>query len=480
MYDITVIGAGITGTFIARELSKYDLSILLLDKENDVSNGTTKANSAIVHAGYDAVEGTLKAKFNVRGNDMFDEICRDLDVPFKRIGSLVTAFNDEEMETIRGLYQRGLNNGVPDMRILEKEEVLEMEANLKESIQGALYAKTGGIVGPWELAIALAENAVENGVKLELNSAVTAIEKGAVGYEVTAGNQIYQTKLVINCAGVHGDRIDQMVNEKSFEIMPNRGEYNLFDKSVGDMVNTVVFGCPSSAGKGTVILPTVHGNLLLGPSADPIDNREDTRTTFAGLTSINDHAKNTLREIGFHNVITSFSGIRAKVATQDFIIEKPKGKEDFINVAGIDSPGLTAAPAIAEYVVEMVKESGDALGLTFNEKEDFNPKRTPSIHFMELSPKEQKQLIEKDPSFGRIICRCEYITEGEIVNVIKRKAGATTLDGVKRRARPGSGRCQGGFCAPRVMEILARELDVDMKDVLKDGKGSYILTEQTK
>jgi len=201
MYDITVIGAGITGTFIARELSKYDLSILLLDKENDVSNGTTKANSAIVHAGYDAVEGTLKAKFNVRGNDMFDEICRDLDVPFKRIGSLVTAFNDEEMETIRGLYQRGLNNGVPDMRILEKEEVLEMEANLKESIQGALYAKTGGIVGPWELAIALAENAVENGVKLELNSAVTAIEKGAVGYEVTAGNQIYQTKLVINCAG---------------------------------------------------------------------------------------------------------------------------------------------------------------------------------------------------------------------------------------------------------------------------------------
>jgi len=480
MYDITVIGAGITGTFIARELSKYDLSILLLDKENDVANGTTKANSAIVHAGYDATEGTLKAKFNVKGNEMYDGICKDLDVPFKRIGSLVTAFNDEEMETIQCLYQRGITNGVPDMKILDKEEVLQMEGNLKESIKGALFAKTAGIVGPWELAIALAENAVENGVELQLNSAVTAIDKTGEGYRVSAGEKTYETKLVINAAGVYADQIDQMVNEKTFEILPNRGEYNLFDKSVGDMVNTVVFGCPSSAGKGTVILPTVHGNLLLGPTADPIDNKEDTRTTFAGLTSINDHAKDTLKKIGFQDVITSFSGIRAKVATKDFIIEKAEGKEDFINVAGIDSPGLTAAPAIAEYVVEMVRESASALDMTLTEKEHFNPKRTPSIHFMDLSTEDQKKLIEKDPRFGRIICRCEYITEGEIVDVIRRKAGATTLDGVKRRARPGSGRCQGGFCAPRVMEIIARELDVDMKDVLKDGKGSYVLTERTK
>ena len=480
MYDITVIGAGITGTFIARELSKYDLKILLLDKDNDVSNGTTKANSAIVHAGYDAMEGTLKAKFNVRGNEMFDEICEDLDVPFKRIGSLVTAFNEDELKTLQGLYERGQKNGVPDMKILNKEEVLEIEENLKEEVQGALYAKTGGIVGPWELAIALAENAVENGVALELNAPVTAIEKKDKGYALQAGDQTYETKLVINCAGVYADKIDQMVNEKTFEILPNRGEYNLFDKSLGNMVNTVVFGCPSATGKGTVILPTVHGNLLLGPSADPIEDKEDTRTTFGGLISINDHAKDTLKSIGFSDVITSFSGIRAKVATQDFIIEKAKGKEDFINVAGIDSPGLTAAPAIAEYVVDMVKNSASATGMELKEKKDFNPKRKPSIHFMELSSKEQKALIEKDPSFGRIICRCEYITEGEIVDVIKRKAGATTLDGVKRRARPGSGRCQGGFCAPRVMEILARELDMDMKDVLKDGKGSYILTEKTK
>ncbi len=480
MYDITVIGAGITGTFIARELSRYDLNILLLDKENDVANGTTKANSAIVHAGYDAAEGTLKARFNVRGNKMYDEICRDLDVPFKRVGSLVTAFNEEEMETIQCLYQRGITNGVPDMKILDKEEVLAMEGNLKEDIKGALYAKTGGIVGPWELAIALAENAVENGVELRLNSPVTAIKKVEKGYRVSAGEKTYKTKVVINCAGVYGDQIDQMINEKTFEILPNRGEYNLFDKSVGDMVKTVVFGCPSAAGKGTVILPTVHGNLLLGPTADPIDNKEDTRTTFDGLTSINDHAKATLKQIGFQDVITSFSGIRAKVARKDFIIEKARGREDFINVAGIDSPGLTAAPAIAEYVVEMVQASATSLEMPLREKENFNPRRTPSIHFMDLSTKEQEKLIAKDARFGRIICRCENITEGEIVDVIKRKAGATTLDGVKRRARPGSGRCQGGFCAPRVMEIIARELDVDMKDVLKDGKGSYILTEKTK
>lgn len=480
MYDITVIGAGITGTFIARELSKYDLNILLLDKENDVANGTTKANSAIVHAGYDAAEGTLKAKFNVRGNEMFDEICRDLDVPFKRVGSLVTAFNHEEMETIRCLYQRGITNGVPDMKIINQEEIMELEGNIKEDIQGALYAKTGGIVGPWELAIALAENAVENGVELQLNRGVTAIKKGEEGYRITAGNSTYKTKIIINCAGVYADQIDQMINEKTFEILPNRGEYNLFDKSMGNLVNTVVFGCPSAAGKGTVILPTVHGNLLLGPTAEPIDNKEDTRTTFAGLTTINDHARDTLKQIGFSEVITSFSGIRAKVETKDFIIEKAAGKEDFINVAGIDSPGLTAAPAIAEYVTEMAKESAASMGMSFNKKETFNNRRTPSIHFMELSRKEQEGLIEKDSRFGRVICRCENITEGEIVDVINRKAGATTLDGVKRRARPGSGRCQGGFCAPRVMEILARELNVEMKDVLKDGLGSYILTEQTK
>lgn len=476
MYDITIIGAGITGTFIARELSRYQLRVLLIDKENDVANGTTKANSAIVHAGYDATEGTLKAKLNVRGNELYEEVCKELHVPFKRIGSIVIAFNEEEMETVRELYERGLANGVPQMEILDKERVLELEDNLSEEVVGALYAKTAGIVGPWELAIALAENALENGVELILNSPVKHIDKIRDGYSITAGDRKIESKMIINCAGIHSDDINNMVNSSTFEILPNRGEYNLFDKSVGNIVNTVVFKCPSEAGKGVVIMPTVHGNLLIGPTSEYVDSKTAFDTTFEGLTSINEYTQHTLKQISFQNVITSFTGLRAKTRTQDFIIEESKESLGFFNVAGIDSPGLTAAPAIAEYVLELVKGRIENLVL----KENYNPNRRPNIHFMELSDIEKAKLIEKDPRFGRIICRCENITEGEIVDVIKRKAGATTLDSVKRRARPGSGRCQGGFCAPRVMEIIAREMEVDITKVVKDRQDSYILTGQTK
>ncbi|SDZ03849.1 glycerol-3-phosphate dehydrogenase [Proteiniborus ethanoligenes] len=476
MHDITIVGAGIIGTFIARELSRYDLRVLLIDKENDIANGTTKANSAIVHAGYDAAEGTLKAKLNVRGNELYEDVCKELHVPFKRIGSLVVAFNEQEMKTVKELFHRGIKNGVPHLEILDKASVLKLENNLSEEIVGALYAKTGGIVGPWELAIALAENALENGVELMLNSPVTDIKKTADGYCITAGDRKIESKMIINCAGIHSDDINNMVNSPSFEILPNRGEYNLFDKSVGNMVNTVVFGCPSEAGKGVVIMPTVHGNLLIGPTSEYVDGKTNFATTLEGLNSINEHAQQTLKGIGFQNVITSFIGLRAKTKTQDFIIEESEESVGFFNVAGIDSPGLTAAPAIAEYVIELVKRRIDNIEL----KKDFNPNRKPNIHFMELSDSEKAKLIEKDPSFGRIICRCEHITEGEIVDVIKRKAGATTVDGVKRRARPGSGRCQGGFCAPRVMEILARELEIDITEVVKDSQASHILTGKTK
>jgi glycerol-3-phosphate dehydrogenase len=476
MYDITIIGAGITGTFIARELSRYQLKVLLIDKENDIANGTTKANSAIVHAGFDASEGTLKAKFNVRGNELYEAVCKELHVPFKRIGSLVIAFNKQEMETVQELFERGIKNGVPQMEVLDKESVLKLENNLSEDIVGALYAKTAGIVGPWELAIALAENALENGVELQLDSPVTDIKKIADGYCLTAGDRKVESKIIINCAGIHSDDINNMINSPSFEILPNRGEYNLFDKSVGNLVNTAVFTCPSEAGKGVVVMPTVHGNLLIGPSAEYVDNKNSFDTTFEGLTSIGEHAQHTLKQIGFKNVITSFTGLRAKVKTQDFIIEESKESLGFFNVAGIDSPGLTSAPAIAEYVVELVKRRIENMEV----KQEFNPNRRPSIHFMELSDDEKAKLIEKDPRFGRIICRCEQITEGEIVDVIKRKAGARTLDGVKRRARPGAGRCQGGFCAPRVMEILAREQEIDITEVVKDSRDSYILTGKTK
>lgn len=476
MYDITIIGAGITGTFIARELSRYQLNVLLVDKENDVANGTTKANSAIVHAGYDAEEGTLKARLNVRGNELYEKVCKELHVPFKKTGSLVVAFNKQEMETVHELYERGVKNGVPAMEILDKESVLKLENNLSEEIEGALYAKTAGLVGPWELAIALAENAIENGVELLLNSPVTDIQKISEGYCITAGDKRIESKLVINCAGIHSDDINNMINDPSFEILPNRGEYNLFDKSVGNLVKTVVFRCPSEAGKGVVVMPTVHGNLLIGPTAEYVDNKARFETTLDGLASINEHALHTLKQLSFQNVITSFTGLRAKTKTQDFIIEEAKESKGFFNVAGIDSPGLTSAPAIAEYVIEMLKERIGNMAL----KQDFNPNRRPSIHFMELSDAEKAKLIEKDPRFGRIICRCEQITEGEIVDVINRKAGARTIDGVKRRARPGSGRCQGGFCAPRVMEILAREQGIDITEVVKDRQGSYILTGKTK
>jgi glycerol-3-phosphate dehydrogenase len=476
MYDITVVGAGITGAFIARELSRYQLKVLLIDKENDVACGTTKANSAIVHAGFDCSEGTLKAKFNVRGNELYEQVCKELHVPFKRIGSLVIAFNKQEMETVHELFERGIKNGVPQMEILDKEGVLKLESNLSEEIVGALYAKTAGIVGPWELAIALAENALENGVELLLNSPVTDIEKIVDGYCITAGDRKIESKMIINCAGIHSDDINNLINSPSFEILPNRGEYNLLDKSVGNIVHTAVFRCPSEAGKGIVIMPTVHGNLLIGPTSEYVGSKTSFDTTYEGLTSINENTQHTLKQISFQNVITSFTGLRAKTKAQDFIVEESKESLGFFNVAGIDSPGLTSAPAIAEYVIELVKRRL----VNMEVKQDFNPNRRPNIHFMELSDSEKAKMIEKDPRFGKIICRCEQITEGEIVDVIKRKAGARTLDGVKRRARPGSGRCQGGFCAPRVMEILAREQDIDIAEVVKDRLDSYILTGKTK
>ncbi len=475
MYDVTIIGAGIVGTAIARELSKYKVKVILVDKENDVANGTTKANSAIVHAGYDAKAGTLKAKANVVGNAMYQELCSTLGVPFQRIGSLVVAFDESDMASLEHLYEQGKINGVPDLEIINGVQVKEMEPNVSHGIIGALYAPTAGIVGPWELAIALTENAVENGVELLLNSKVTSIIKSGPGYLVTAGERSFQTSYIINCAGLYADEINNLVNPPEFKILPNRGEYNLFDKSVGGYVNKVIFQTPTKHGKGVLVLPTVHGNLLIGPTAEALDYPDALETTGEGLHFLREKAEKVVPNFPFHTVITSFSGIRAKVATNDFILDFAPNTKDFINVAAIDSPGLTAAPALAEMAVKKL------LGVaSFEENPDFNPARRPVINFMELSNEEKAALIKKDSRYGRVICRCEGITEGEIVDIIHRKAGATNLDAVKRRARAGAGRCQGGFCGPRVMEILARELQVEITSVVKDGKESYILTGPTK
>lgn len=476
MYDVAIIGAGIVGTFIARELSRYDLNIVLIERENDISNGCTKANTGIVHAGYDAKPGTNMAKFNVKGNPMFDKVCEELDVPFKRIGSLVLGFDEEDERTIDELYERGQKNGVPQLKILNKEEIEKLEPNIGKEVTKALYAPTAGIIGPWELAIALAENAVDNGVELLLNNEVLNISKLEEGYLVETTEKKLYAKYIINCAGVYADKINSMVSDEKFDIIPKNGQYFVLDKSVGDMVNTVIFQCPKSYGKGVVVTPTVHGNLMIGPDNQIAESKESKETSRDRLNEIKKVARKSIEGIPFGKNITNFTGIRNEPSTGDFIIGEAIDAKGFINVAGIKSPGLTSSPAIAEYVVELLKEISGGL----KENKDFNPRRKKVIRFNELSDEEKNELIKKDPRYGRIICRCESITEGEIVDCIHRNAGATTVDGVKKRTRPGTGRCQGGFCSPRVMEILARELNKDMTEIVKDGVDSYILIGQTK
>ncbi len=475
MYDIAIIGAGVIGAFVARELARYELNIVLIDKENDVSNGSSKANSAIIHAGYDAKPGTNMAKFNSLGNPMFDKVCEELDVEFSRIGSFVVGFDDAEMETIRELYQRGLDNKVEGLEIIDGDKVREMEPNLNDSIKGALYAPTCGIISPWELTIALAENAADNGVEISLNNEVMDIKKTESGYKVITNKREIDSKYVINCAGVYADKINNMVSKYTFVITPRKGQYFVLDKSVGDFVNTVVFQCPSKVGKGILITPTVHGNMLIGPDAEDIEDKNDVATTAENLEYIKEIARSSSASVPVNKVITTYAGLRAEVSTGDFIISEAKDAKGFINVAGIKSPGLSSAPAIAEYVVGILKE----LTGGFKEKDDFNPRRRRVVRFDKLSSEEKAELIKKDPRYGRIICRCESVTEGEIVDIIRRNAGATTVDGVKRRARPGTGRCQGGFCGPRVVEILARELNKDIDGIVKDRENSYLLTGKT-
>ncbi|MEW8974329.1 MAG: NAD(P)/FAD-dependent oxidoreductase [Tissierellaceae bacterium] len=476
MYDITIIGAGIVGACIARELSKYDLKVLVLEKENDVANGTTKANSAIVHSGYDAKPNTMKARLNVEGNKMLEDLCRELDVPFKRVGSLTIALDEADMSTLEEMYERGIQNKVPEMRIIGKEELLDMEPNINPEAVGALYAPTAGIMGPWELAIALVENAMENGVDLLLNSEVVNIEKIEGGYRVSTGDREIDTRYVVNCAGLYADRIHGMIGSPEFKITPRRGQYFLLDKNAGDTVGRVIFQCPTEISKGVVVLPTVHGNLLVGPDAENIDDKENKGTTDERLKYVRETASKSCDKIPFNAVITSFAGLRASPDTGDFIIKEAEEAKGFIDVAGIESPGLTASPAIGRYVVQLLKD----IDGNFKSKENFNPCRREMINFMELSPEEKHEMIKKDPRYGRIICRCENITEGEIVDAIHRKAGGRTVDGIKRRVRAGMGRCQGGFCQPRVIEILARELGMDITEVVKDGPNSNIAIGETK
>lgn len=478
MYDVAVIGAGVIGTSVTRELTKYKLDVVLLERDNDVSTGTTKANSAIIHAGYDAPYDSNKGKFNAKGNQMFDAICEDLDVPFERIGSLVVAHNDEEVETIKELKENGDRLGVPGLTIIDQDEVRKREPNLKENIVAALYAPSAGIIEPWELAIACAENAIDNGATMTLNYEVTEIITEEEYFIIKSGDREVRARSIVNASGVYADSIYGMVTEPEFSIMPRRGQYFLLDKTAKGLVNHVVFPCPTKMGKGTLLTPTVDGNIIIGPDSENLseNDKESTNTTLDRLNHVKDLASDLVEQIPYRENITTFAGLRAEPSTGDFIIEESEKVMRFINVAGIKSPGLSSAPAIAEYVVELVGQALD--GIEINDA--FNPKRRPRDKFEFMSDDERQAKIENDPSWGRIICRCEMITEGEIVDAIHRSAGGRTLNGIKRRVRPGAGRCQGGFCGPRVMEILARELNCDVAEVVQENEKSTILVGQTK
>lgn len=470
MYDVIIIGAGVSGAAAARELSRYEGKICVLEKEEDVCCGTSKANSAIVHAGYDAEIGSLKAKLNVRGNEMMEQLSKELDFPFKRTGSLVVCRREEEMPKLRELYERGVENGVKDLRIIDREELKEMEPNISDDGYAALYAPSAGIVCPFDLNLAMAENAQMNGVEFRFDTEVLGFEKKQECWEINTDKGTFQTKCIVNAAGVYADKLHNMVSEKKLHITARRGEYCLLDKSAGMHVKRTIFSLPDELGKGILVTPTVHGNLLLGPTANDIDDKEGTNTTRMGLDQILDKVGRNVKNIPMRQVITSFAGLRAHEDGNEFVIGEAEGAEGFIDCAGIESPGLTASPAIGELVAEIVKEK-----LHLPQKAVFHAERKSILDSSNLSVQERKELIRKKPEYGNIICRCEMVTEGEILDAIHRPIGARSLDGVKRRTRAGMGRCQAGFCSPKTMEILSRELGIPMTEVTKAGGNSKIL-----
>ena len=474
MFDVAVIGAGVVGGFVARELSKYKLNVVILERQSDVALGATRANSAIVHAGFDAKEGSLKARFNVRGSEMMEDVAKELGVKYQRCGSLVVGFDEEDEKTLHSLKLRGEKNGVKNLSVINRDELLALEPNIGDGVTAALYAPTGAIICPYELCMAAVGNAMDNGVGLKLNFDVNKIIASESGYIISSDAETVEAKCVINCAGLHSDEIAALVGDQSFKINPRRGEYMLLDKESGAHVSRTIFRCPSAMGKGILVTPTVDGNLLLGPTAENIEDKEDTATTNAGFDAIRRQANEQVRGIAFAKVITSFAGLRATGTTGDFVINSPI--PSFINVAAIESPGLSSAPAIAEYVAELVENCG----LKLNKKENFIAKRKPSHYFRELTLDEKNEIIAKNPEYAHVICRCEIVTEGEIIEAIRTNPKPTDVDGVKRRTRATMGRCQGGFCTPYIIELLAKEMNVPYDKVTKFGGASYINDGRTK
>ncbi len=476
-FDIAVIGAGVIGCAVARELSRYQASVCVIEREEDVCCGTTKANSAIIHAGFDAQPGSHKAYFNVLGNAMMDRIAGDLAIPFVRNGSLVVCTKDQDRGKLDELLAQGAANGVPGLRILERDELIRMEPNLADDVTCALYAPTGGIVCPFHMTFGYAENAAANGVEFFFDRPVTQIRpRGAEdGYEIAAGADTFTVRAVVIAAGVYADVLHNAVCEQKLSITARRGEYQLLDKAAGKHVSHTVFQLPGPMGKGVLVTPTVHGNLLVGPTAADTENKDGTETTAEGLASLRAMAAQGVKDIPFNQTITSFAGLRAHEAGGDFVIGEVPGAPLCFEAAGIESPGLSSAPAIGDVLARLVAERMDLAA-----KEDFIPTREGMPAPLSMTEEEHAALIKAHPAFGRIICRCETVSEGEIVEAVHRVPGARSLDGVKRRTRAGMGRCQAGFCSPRVMEILERELGLDPREVTKSGGASCLIVGENK
>lgn len=474
MYDVAVIGAGIVGSACAYYLTKHKLSVAVLEKKNDVCCGTTKANSAIIHAGYDPVPGTLMAKLNVEGSRLAKELCKKLDVPYQQIGSLVVAFSDDDVKEVRELLRRGNENGVEGLRIVERDELRKMEPYISNEALCALYAPSAAIVNPWEYGIALAETAVRNGADIKLSFEVTSVAKKDGFWRVESPAGSVDARYVINAAGVDCDTVHDMAAPHAFTVLPSAGEYYLLDLSEGVRANHVIFQCPDKDGKGVLVTHTCHGNLLVGPNADARE-RDDVSTKSRCLDFIRQKAVKSVPSIQFRENIRNFTGVRAVTDRDDFIIEF--ACDGFLDLAGIKSPGLSAAPAIALYALRMLEESG--LRLEKKPKSEITDSRK-HLRFKKLGEDEKNELIKKDPLYGRVVCRCETITEGEIRDALQSPIPPVSLDGIKRRAGTGMGRCQSGFCGPKVLEIIARHRGVEPEAVLQDDNGSYILTGETK
>lgn len=469
MFDVAVIGAGVVGALTARELTRYKLSVCMLEKENDVAMGASKANSGIIHGGFDPEPGTLKAKLNAKGVPLLYKAARELNVPFKNNGSMVLAFNKEENAVIEQLYARGLKNGISGMDILTGCEARRIESNLSDKVTGALLVTNSGIICPYALTIAAAGNAMDNGAELYTNYKVETITKTAEGFKVGAadGRQITAHYLV-NCAGGYADAVAESADDKFFEILPRAGEYMLLDKSEGSTVSHTVFQVPTANGKGVLVTPTADGNLLIGPTAEAVRSPESTETTAIGLKTVAALAEKSVPSINTRAVITSFSGVRASEKNGDFIIRESERVKGLIHAAAIDSPGLTSAAAIAEYIVELLRSSG----LDLQENPNFDGTREDTHAFKKMSDEEKDKYIKKNPAYGRIICRCETVSEGEILDALRRNPKVTDIDGVKRRTRAGMGRCQSGFCMPYVMRLIEKETGKPMTEITKKGGSS--------